>query len=255
MSFEAGVEANPRIGASRYGTGMGEAHASGLRQPVNVIGRAYEPKPGGGPVAGLRLMSAVNAALLLVLPVLLLVALGAAAFLYADRPVTWLSAASARWLTWGHLMIPLTFFAIHLTNRRYGAAFACSQTCLAWALVIAALWAARTDLSALAGRALPDLYEAAAFGGALFIGQLFSILVFDRTRGPNWWMAPLLSTLLGGMLFCLIAFPLAGLGIGGDWFGPMLTYAGIMAASAMLLLVPYYLLRSIVPPMSGFGGY
>lgn len=255
MSFEAGVQTNPRIGASRYGTGAGEKYALGLQRPINTIGRAYEPKSAGAPVAVRRLMPAVNAALLLVLPVLLLVALGAAAFLYADRPVTWLSTASARWLTWGHLMIPLTFFAIHLSNRRYGAAFACSQTLLAWAFGFAALWAARADISAFAGRALPGLYETAAFGSALFAGQIFSILVFDRTRGPNWWMAPLLSMLLGGVLFCLIAFPLADLGTGADWFGPMLTYSGIMAASAVLLLVPYYLLRSIVPPISGFGGY
>lgn len=220
-----------------------------------MIGRAYEPRPARGSGVTWRLLPAVNASLQLFLPILLLVALGAACFLYADRPVTWLGAASAKWLTWGHLMVPLTFFAIHLTNRRYGAAYASAQTAFAWALGMTALWSARADLPALAGRALPDLHEALVFCGALLLGQVFSVLVFDLTRGPRWWKAPFFASLCGGVLFCLIAFPFAYLGSGADWFGPMLTYAGIMAASAVLLLVPYCLLRPVVPPLSGFGGY
>lgn len=255
MSFEAGVQANPRIGVSRYGSGVADARSPRFRQPMEVIGRAYEPRSAAGPVSTWRLMAAINALLLLVLPVLLLIALGAASFLYADRPVRWLSVASANWLTWGHLMVPLTFFAIHLTNRRFGAAYAFLQTVLAWTLGAAALWAAQADLASLAGRALPDLHVALVFGGALFLGQVFSVLVFDRTRGPRWWTAPFFASLWGGVLFCLIAFPLAYHGTQTDWSGPMLTYAGIMAGSAFLLLGPYCLLRPVVPPMSGFGGY
>lgn len=255
MSFEAGVRANPRIGVSRYGGGVADARSPRFRQPIEVIGRAYEPRPAAGPGTARRLALVVGALLQLVLPVLLLIALGAVSFLYGDRSVTWLGAASAGWLTLGHLIVPLTFFAIHLTNRRYGAAYAFAQTVLAWVLGVAALRAAQSDLPALAGRALPDLHEALAFGGALLIGQIFSVLVFDRTRGPRWWQAPFFASLSGGILFCLIAFPLAYIGTEVDWFGPMLTYAGIMAAAGLLLLVPYCLLRRIVPPMSGFGGY
>ena len=79
--------------------------------------------------------------------------------------------------------------------------------------------------------------------------------MFDRTRGPRWWTAPFLSTLWGGLLFCLIAFPAAYMGTPVDWFARLVVYAGIMAAAAVLLLVPYWLLRRVVPPLSGFGGY
>ena len=255
MTYEAGVQSNPRNSGYRFGAGVADARAQRLPQPLDVIGRAYEPRAVAGDTAAGRLVAALSALLQLVLPVILLMALGATALLYGDQPVTWLGSANARWLTLGHLIVPLTFFAIHLTNRRYGAGYALAQIVLAWLLGAAVLWSAIDDLSLLAGRPLPALNEIVGFGVALFLAHLFSVLVFDRTRGPRWWSAPFQASLWGGVVFCLIAFPAAYLGTSADWFGPMLTYAGILGAAALVLLVPYCALRSVVPPLSGFGGY
>ncbi len=201
------------------------------------------------------LLAIVVAGLQLVLPVALLIGLGAAAYVYGDRPLLWLGPAQAEWLTMGHLVVPLTFFAIQLTNRRYGAGYALAQTALAWLVGGVALWFAAADLTSLAGRALPAANAVVGFGAGLAVAQLFSVLVFDRTRGPRWWTAPFLSTLWSGWLFCLIAFPLTWLGTPVDWFGRLMVYAGIMAVAAVVLLLPYWLLRRMVPPQSGFGGY
>jgi uncharacterized PurR-regulated membrane protein YhhQ (DUF165 family) len=220
---------------------------------MDVIGRAYEPRAEA--VASGRFRDGFVVLFQLALPVLLLMALGAAAFVYGDRPVAWLGMHTAQWLTLGHLMVPLTFFAIQLTNRRYGAGYAVAQIVLAWAIGAAMSWAILADLPGLLGRTLPDAHTALAFGGALFLAQLFSVLVFDRTRGPRWWTAPFLSTLWGGLLLCLIAFPVVYMGTAVDWFACLAVYAGVMAAAAVLLLVPYWLLRRVVPPLSGFGGY
>lgn len=255
MTYEAGVQHNPRSGAYRFGGGMADARSQRIPQPMDVIGRAYEPRAMADGMAHRRLAVALAALLQLVLPVILLMALGAAALLYGDQPVTWLGPVNAQWLTLGHLMIPLTFFAIQLTNRRYGAGYALGQIVLAWLLGAAVLGASIDDLPLLAGRALPALNEILAFGGALFFAHLFSVLVFDRTRGPRWWSAPFQASLWGGIVFSVIAFPAAYMGTSVDWSGPMLTYAGIMGAAAVVLLVPYCALRSAVPPLSGFGGY
>ena len=204
---------------------------------------------------GGRLFRALEAILPLVLPVLLLGLLGALAFLYGDRPVIWFGPATAQWLTIGHLILPLTFFAIELTNRRYGAAHAFAQIGLTWTLGGFLLFAMVQDLPVLAGRALPPVNEIAGYGSALFVAQLFSVFVFDRTRGPRWWMAPLQASLWGGLLFCLIAFPLAYNGTAVDWFARLAIYAQITMAASVLMLVPYWLLRRVVPPLSGFGGY
>jgi uncharacterized PurR-regulated membrane protein YhhQ (DUF165 family) len=246
MSFEAGVRSNPRAG---------DVRSPDFRQPLDMIGRAYEPGFARERVSTGPLSRFFGALLELVLPVLLLAALGVACIAYGDREVALLGNAGAGWLTLGHLLLPLTFFAIHLTNRRYGAGHAFAQTMLAWALSLGVLWAMRGQLPVLLGRALPDPHLTFAFGSALMIGQLFSVLVFDRTRGPRWWTAPLLATLAGGFLFCAIAFPGAYMGTGIHWMGRMLTYDGFFIAASIALLVPYGLLRRVVPPQSGFGGY
>ena len=222
---------------------------------MDVIGRAYEPRAMGAGGAAGRLVPVLGALLQLFLPILLLMALGAGTLLYGDRPVTWLGTETAQWLTLGHLVVPLTFFAIQLTNRRYGPAYAFAQTVLAWLIGGAGLWAVSGDLPALIGHAIPPANEVLAFGAALFFAHLFSVFVFDRTRGPRWWSAPFQSTLWGGIVFCLVAFPAAYLGTNVAWSAQMLTYIGIMAASAVVLLAPYWTLRGVVPPQSGFGGY
>jgi hypothetical protein len=221
-----------------------------------MIGRAYEPRMGtSGPATGGAARTVAIAALQLILPVLLLLALGAMAYLYYDQPVTWFGSGQASWLTMGHLLLPLTFFAIALTNRRYGAGYALAQTGLAWLVVAAAVIFAGPDLAVATGHVLPPEAVMIEFGSALFASHLFSVAVFDGTRGPRWWTAPLHALLWGGVTFCLIAFPALYLGTSIDWFGRLLVYAGIMAGAAFLLLLPYWLLRSLVPPLPGFGGY
>jgi uncharacterized PurR-regulated membrane protein YhhQ (DUF165 family) len=152
-------------------------------------------------------------------------------------------------------MVPLTFFVIALTSRRYGAAHAFAQVLIAWAAGIALIWFGTADLPQLAGRPLPAVNVITGFGAGLLLGQLFSVAVFDGTRGPRWWTAPLFALLFGGLLLALLAFPLSYMGTSVDWIARLGTYAGIMSASAVLLLVPYWLLRPLVPPQSGFGGY
>ena len=87
------------------------------------------------------------------------------------------------------------------------------------------------------------------------MAQLFSIVVFDRLRGPQWWQAPFFASLFGGIALALVAYPAAYLGTGAEWLVPMMTYMGVTVAAAIVLLVPYWLLRGMIAPLPGFGGY
>lgn len=253
MNYEAGVR--PGLRGFRYGVGAYDGRTARFRNPMDVIGRAYEPGPRGLDTAGSLAVHLAGVLLQLALPVVLLGSLGALAFLYGDQPAPWFGPSVAEWLTVGHLIVPLTFFAIQITNRRYGAGYAFAQIVLTWALGGIVLAAAGLGLPVLGGRILPGMNEVFGFGAALFVAQLFSVLIFDRTRGPRWWVAPLLASMWGGVLFCAIAFPLAYSGTAIDWSPRLLVYAEIMAAASVLLLLPYWFLRRIVPPLSGFGGY
>lgn len=191
----------------------------------------------------------------LILPVTLLIAISAAAYFYGDTQIGWFANTAAQWVTLGHLLLPLTFLAIHITNRRYGAGFALAQVAGAWVLGLAAWWYGRDDLAQFITRGLPEAREVLAFGGALFFVQIFAILIFDRTRGPRWWQAPFFASLVGGLLLCLLAFPAAYAGTDIDWITRMAVYLGVNAGAAIVMLLPYWSIRGMVPPLSGFGGY
>ncbi len=218
-----------------------------------MIGRAHVAAPSSNAATARRYAGALLAPLQLILPIALLMTILSASFIYGNMRADWLGVPA--WLTLGDLLVPLTFLAIHVTNRRYGAGYALAQVVGAWAFGLAAIWAARSDLGLLVSRPLPQMREALAFGGALFLGQIFAVAVFDRTRGPKWWQAPLFASFWGGVILCLIGFPAADIGTATDWTTPMLSYLGVMTAAAIVLVGPYWAIRGIVTPTSGFGGY
>jgi uncharacterized PurR-regulated membrane protein YhhQ (DUF165 family) len=255
--FESGVRAGGRAGGSRFSSGT--AAETGARQfgkPGDAIGRAHVPNSqqemAGSAVAGL-----IAKGLRLVLPVLLLIVCGAAAFSYSHTPARWtaMTGIDGKPLALGLVLMPVTFFAVHLTNRRYGAGYATAQILIAWLVVAATLPLSVRYLGQFTGGILPSLREAGGFGGALLVAQLLAAWTFDRIRGPRWWTAPLMGSLVGGIALTLIGYPAAYSGTDIAWTGPMWSYLALTAALSVALLIPYWMLRRAVPPTSGFNGY
>jgi uncharacterized PurR-regulated membrane protein YhhQ (DUF165 family) len=246
--FEAGVRADSRIGAAGFSQGTANARGAGA-----LIGRAHLATPIRRANGVRRFSGALLAPLQLVLPVALLLTISVAALLYGGTRAPWPGVAP--WLTLGELLVPLTFLAIHITNRRYGAAYALAQVLGAWAFGLTVLWAMRADLSGLVNWPVPDAREMLAFGAALLLAQIAAVAVFDRTRGPKWWHAPFYASLLGGTILCCGGFPAAFGGTAVDWVSPMFAYLMVMTAASFVLLAPYWAIRGVVPPMPGFGGY
>jgi uncharacterized PurR-regulated membrane protein YhhQ (DUF165 family) len=186
-----------------------------------------------------------------------LATVGAAAFLYGDQPVRLLGIldAGGQPFTAGILALPATFFVVQLTNRRYGAGYALAQVLLAAALALAAIFAMREDLALLHMGEMPEWRMVAGFGGGLFVAQLVAIFVFDRLRGPQWWQAPLFSSLFGGIVLGVVAYASVYAGTDVAWTGPMTSYIGATSAAAVAMVIPYWMLRSLIEPLSGFGGY
>ena len=207
------------------------------------------------------LMKGVMAVARLVLPVIALLTAFAAAYLYSDTPVMFLdeyfagsvAALPSTWLTWGHMLLPASFLAVHLANRRYGPNYAMAQVVVAASLV-AALGVAEAANSDSVIPALP-MRETIAFGAAFFVALLTAAVVFDRTRGMNWWTAPLFGSLLASLAYVGIFYPAAFAGSGAPFVDYATTHLAVMAAMALLLLIPYWIFRPLVPPLPGFGGY
>lgn len=199
--------------------------------------------------------SGTRAAARLIAPVTVLLLAFVAVYLYLDTPVAVLSGSDAGWLTMGHLLVPVCFLSVHLTNRRYGPSYAFAQVVLALAVAVAFIMFAVPRLADFVPfKIVPEMRLAFAFGGAFLGASFLSIVVFDGARGPRWWVAPLLGLVSSAVLFCLIYYPAAYAGV-TSWTGRMLTHMELLAGIAVLLLIPYWSLRGIVRPLPGFGGY
>jgi uncharacterized PurR-regulated membrane protein YhhQ (DUF165 family) len=203
-----------------------------------------------------RIGSGIRAVARLIVPVVMLLLSFAAVYLYLDTPATSVAGSvDGHWLTMGHLLVPVTFLCVHLTNRRYGPAYAFAQVVLSLTAAVAFVVFVAPDLRSYAPiRTVPDLRVAAAFGGAFFVASFISIVVFDGARGPRWWMAPLLGMLASVVIFGLVFYPAAYAG-NGDWTHRMAVHLEFLAALAVLSLLPYWVLRGFVRPLPGYNGY
>jgi uncharacterized PurR-regulated membrane protein YhhQ (DUF165 family) len=204
--------------------------------------------------AWFRIGRGIRAVGRMIVPVVTLLLSFAAVYLYLDTPATpVVGSVDSHWLTMGYLLVPVSFLCVHLTNRRYGPAYAFAQVVLALAASVAFVVFVAPDLRAFVPvRSVPDIRVAAAFGGAFFVASFISIIVFDGARGPRWWMAPLLAMLASVVIFGLVFYPAAGM---ADWPHRMSVHLEFLAALAVLSLVPYWFLRGLVRPLPGFNGY
>jgi uncharacterized PurR-regulated membrane protein YhhQ (DUF165 family) len=249
--YEAGVRANRRD-AFRHADGVRDARR-GRRSP-NGMGGTYVPLS-SLPLARFDLVPhGVALASRLAIPVLLLLIADAASLIYSAVPSS-LPGAAGRPLSLGLLLLPTTFFVIQLTNRRYGAIAAVIQLFVAWSIALVLFPWEPELLGTLHAAGTWALRVVFGFGFSLFVAQFVSVVVFDRLRGPFWWLPPLVASLIGGTIFCLGAYPLAYAGTWQDWSSAMVINWGVAILAAFVLLVPYWLLRRYVEPVPGLGGY
>jgi hypothetical protein len=146
----------------------------------------------------------------------------------------------AETLTWGAFTYPFAFLITDMANRRFGPEATRRIVYVGFGLaVVLSLWLATPRI-------------ALASGTAFLAAQLLDVSVFDRLRSREWWVAPLLSSVVGSALDTALFFTLAFHGVGemtGAVMGPLGTvplwvnlalfdYA-VKLALAVLFLAPY----------------
>ena len=133
------------------------------------------------------------------------------------------------WLVWGAITYPFAFLITDLVNRRLGPRAARRVVWVGFAFGVAA--------SLFVGPRV-----ALASGSAFLAAQLFDVQLFDALRRRRWWVAPVLSSVLGAVLDTALFFSLAFAGSGAPWVQWALGDLGVKWAVALLSLVPYRLL-------------
>src|SRR3569623_2131633 len=167
-------------------------------------------------------------------------------------------------LTWGAFTYPFAFLVSDLTNRYDGPRRARAVVLVGFAVALC--------LSAYLSTPRIAIASAMAF----LVGQLLDIAVFSRLRNRCWLVPPLSASLLGSLIdtasFFSIAFapvfgfvdvwfamPDGSLGMTAPWLGggaemPLwLSLASgdfsVKFLAALLLLMPYRLLKHAVMPL------
>jgi uncharacterized PurR-regulated membrane protein YhhQ (DUF165 family) len=205
---------------------------------------------------GRRVSDAFRTVLRMILPVLALCTALAAMYLYMDTALPYFADGKTPWLTVSHLLLPAAFLAVHLTNRRFGPSYAFAQIVLAFAVVGAAVvFGGQIIQLLLPEAAFPSVREVASFGGAFFVAGFLSIIAFDGARGPRWWTAPLIGSVVASLAFAPIFYAAAFAGSHTPWFEHMGIHAVLLVGGAVLSLFPYWMLRRIVQPLPGYGGF
>jgi uncharacterized PurR-regulated membrane protein YhhQ (DUF165 family) len=198
-------------------------------------------------------VSAGRAAARTILPVFTLSVLLVLMHQLLGQPLAIFADSHGAWFSWSHVLLALAFVTIELTNRRYGPDYAFAQIVLSLGLCGAILSVQPQQV--LATQSIPTVRESMAFVVAFLASGFLSVIAFDGTRGAQWWSAPLIGSIVAGASFVLLFYPAAYAGSDVFWCEHMRIHAGILVFAAAAGLVPYWLLRSSVPPLPGFGGY
>jgi queuosine precursor transporter len=232
----------------------------GKRAMSSASVKPFEAHELGAPT---RVGNAVRAVSRLIFPTMTLSVVLAAAFFQMEEnvialdwfpPYQW-QWNPGYWLTAGHLLLPLSFFVVNITNRKRGPHYALGQVVASWVLLgmVAAYVIVR--FGGLSSESpFPPLQTSLGFMGAFVVAQLVNIRIYDRTRGRTWWGAPLISVLWACAIYVLIFHPVSMLGMNESFVPKMVTDFTIKAASAVILLIPYALMRRMVKPAPGYGG-
>ena len=97
--------------------------------------------------------------------------------------------------TYGAFSYPIAFLITDLANRRYGKIIARKIVYIGFILGLVLTLCFSTDFSNLISKRI-----AVGSGTAFLIAQLLDVQVFDKLREKVWYVAPLVSSLIGSFI-------------------------------------------------------
>lgn len=219
--------------------------------------RAY-----GGTVDGVwdRILTPALIVARLILPVMLLVTLLGAAYLFTDAFLILPSAPRGvqnAMLAISDLILPMAWYAVHLCNRRYGVNYAFAQLLTGLGIITFVALVNPGDIANWINNAPAlSLRALLAFGASFLFANFIAIIFFDAARGPDWWTAPLAASFAASLVFSAVYYPAAFAGADQmPWTDSALVHFIVFFGESVLLLVPYYLLRPAMRPINGRNGY
>ena len=143
--------------------------------------------------------------------------------------------------TYGAFSYPVAFLITDLANRRYGTVIARKIVYIGFILGLVLTLYFSTDFSNLISKRI-----AVGSGTAFLIAQLLDVQVFDKLRKKVWFVAPLVSSLIGSTIDTFLFFSIAFYGTGINWVTLSFGDLFVKIFVAIIMLIPFRLLLSTV---------
>ena len=146
-------------------------------------------------------------------------------------------------LTYGAFSYPIAFLITDLANRSYGKFVARKIVYIGFAIGISFTLLFSTNFADLI-----SVRIAIGSGTAFLVAQLLDVQIFDRLRKKRWFIAPLVSSLMGSIVDTFLFFSISFYGTGIPWvtlsFGDLV----VKILVALIMLIPFRILLGILKP-------
>jgi len=140
-------------------------------------------------------------------------------------------------LTYGAFTYPVAFLITDLSNRKYGKYVAKKIVYIGFILGVFLTLYFSTNYSDLI-----SIRIAFGSGIAFLIAQLVDVNIFDKLRRKKWFIAPLISSLLGSSIDTFLFFSISFYGTGINWITLSLGDLFVKITVALIMLVPFRIL-------------
>ena len=140
-------------------------------------------------------------------------------------------------LTYGAFSYPITFFITDLANRAYGKLIARKIVYIGFTIGVLLTLFVSTNFSDII-----SIRIAIGSGLAFFISQNLDVQIFDYLRKKTWYVAPLMSSILGSITDTFLFFSIAFYATGIPWVTLAFGDLAVKLFIALAMLVPFRLL-------------
>ena len=146
-------------------------------------------------------------------------------------------------LTYGAFSYPIAFLVTDLANRSYGILVARKIVYIGFAIGVSFTLLFSTNFADLI-----SLRIAIGSGTAFLFAQLLDVQIFDKLRKKNWFIAPLVSSLIGSTVDTFLFFSISFYATGVPWITLALGDLTVKILVALMMLIPFrFLLKAFRP--------
>ena len=147
-------------------------------------------------------------------------------------------------LTYGAFSYPIAFLITDLANRTFGKTIARKIVYFGFLLGIAFTVLFSTDFADYI-----SIRIAIGSGVAFLIAQLLDVQIFDKLREKKWFIAPLISSMIGSTVDTFLFFSISFYATGVPWVTLSLGDLAVKILVALTMLVPFRMLLKTFKPI------